>query len=42
MPTHPPSTKPVQQSTSQTPSPNGTKRRPGPPKPVTFKDFASI
>ncbi len=24
------------------PAPNGTKRRPGPPKPVVFKDFAGI
>jgi len=24
------------------PTPNGTRRRPGPPKPVVFKDFASI
>jgi len=25
-----------------TPAPYGTARRPGPPKPVIFKDFASI
>ena len=25
-----------------TPAPYGTARRPGPPKPVVFKDFASI
>ena len=31
-----------QTQTTQQPSSNGTKRRPGPPKPGTFKDFASI
>ena len=47
MPTQTPS--PLASAQAQTngqaaprPTPNGTARRPGPPKPVVFKDFASI
>ncbi len=38
MPTQKPAPIPAQPR----PTPNGTARRPGPPRPVVFKDFASI